>query len=192
MMNSLCSPANLPVSRVLAQRAHVADVRGDARHRREQQMVRSAAGRVEREAALGDLACRDRVPGPELVEERRELALRHELEEELDFPLVRRRDDRVRAFDQSLAVVDAERRVLPRSEVELVAGIDPDHPEVVGELDASRDADIEELLGGRGRHQAYLCCAGRPDSSGTLAWHTSHAFTTPQDRVGVLAVCEPC
>ena len=156
----------LPFSPVLPQRAHVADVRCDAGHGREQEMVGAAARRVEREAAFGDFPRIHRVARPEPVEERRELALRHQLEEELDLALVWRRDDRIRPFDQSLAVVDAERGVLAWSEVELPSGIDADHPEVVGEVDASRDADVEELLGGRDRHQAYLYCSGRPDSSG--------------------------
>ena len=76
-----------------------------------------------------------------------------------------------------------------RREVELPASLDSDHPEVIGEVDASRDADVEELLCGRSRHQAYLCCAGRPDRAEPSVAHLArihkrHSIGSAFDRLG--------
>ena len=52
----------------------------DAGHRAEKQVIRSPARRIQRKAALRDLARRDRVTRPELVEQGCQSTLRHQLE----------------------------------------------------------------------------------------------------------------
>ena len=107
---------------------------------------------VEREPAFRDLARLDRVSGTQAIEERRQRALRHELEEELDFGFIWRGCDGIGALDEAAAVVDAEGRVLARREVKIVGRDDPDHPQVVGKIHPARDANVEELVR-RSRHQ---------------------------------------
>ena len=88
-------------------------------------MICAPAAEVEGEAALGDFAAVEFVAFLELVEERSELALGNEFDEEFEEALfIGRGDDRVGALDALFAVVDAEGGVLACFERKRAAGID--------------------------------------------------------------------
>jgi len=63
------------------------------------------------------------------MQKRRELAVRHQLEEEFELSLVRRRDNRVGPLDQPFRRRHTQRRVLAGHEMEGAAGVDVDAPQ---------------------------------------------------------------
>src|SRR5438067_1395823 len=72
----------------------------------------------------------------------------HQLDEELDFVLVRRRHDRIGALASLVRTLHAERGVLARPELEFAAGIDPNAPKIGRKINSSGDPAAVKLVVG--------------------------------------------
>src|SRR5207253_2985908 len=96
-------------------------------------MVVTPALAVERERAFGAVAQPELVAGLQLVQTGSELAVRDELEEELELPLRRRGADRVGALDHLAArgVRHSDRHVLARLELDALLGRDANRPQIL-------------------------------------------------------------
>src|ERR1700676_823383 len=111
----LVIPGHWAVARfpVAVERAHVTHKWGDARNRRQQQMMGAAAPQIQGEAAFGDFAAQYGVALLQLVEVRRQFPARYQLDEKFQEPfLIRRGHDGVRSLDALSLALHAQRRVL--------------------------------------------------------------------------------
>src|ERR1700733_8014574 len=97
-------------------------------------MVLSFALGIEREFSFGDFPHQQLIAGLQFVQARSESSFRHQFEEKFDFIFKGRGDDRVRTLGPPAVVLYPERRVLPRSKLELAAGLNANHPKVGREL----------------------------------------------------------
>ena len=77
---------------------HIADKRGNARNRADQQMVRAFTGKVEGEIPFGGFSQGDLIAHLEFVKQGRNLAVRNEFEEELQEFLMGSGNNRIGAF----------------------------------------------------------------------------------------------
>src|SRR5260370_9140006 len=103
---------------VAGERADIAHEGRDSGDGTEQQMVSTLLA-IECKAALGYFAQCKLVAHLQLVQRRRQFAPRNQLEEKLQFVLVRRGDNRIGAFDMFLWRDDTQGRVLSRQQCEL-------------------------------------------------------------------------
>src|SRR5207237_988895 len=116
--------ARAPVDRV----AQNADEGRDAGHRRDHEMDGKLL--LEGEDALRPRTERDRVAHPQRPELRRELAVLHQLEEELEEGLVRGGDDRIRTLD----AIEPDGAVLSRREGVGDLGLQANHRQIRREI----------------------------------------------------------
>src|SRR5439155_5386025 len=119
-----------------ASHAHVRSHTGD---RREEIVLRVSALSVQHEEALGLFPHQQRVISLELVKHRSQAALRHELEEKLDFIFQGTGNNRIRALDHAVALVDSKRGVLTRFENQLLLRANSNRPEVRSEISSPGD-----------------------------------------------------
>jgi len=132
------------------ERAYIADKRGQPGDGGEEKVIGAAAAQIEHKAALGDLPAEQFVAGLQLVQMRRQLTLRNELDEELEPVLfVRRRDDGVGALDALAVVIDAEGGILAGLEGERPAGGDFYQPQISLEIAPFEDCGVVVFMARR-------------------------------------------
>src|SRR5690348_8473265 len=136
----------LLLSPVFLKRANVTYKRRDAGDRAKEKMFLVSAFDVERETALGNFAHRKLVTRLQFVEQRSEITLRNEFDEDFEFLFVWRGNNRISALHQLGRIFHAESGVLAGSEAEIAAGSDTDHPEVGSDIGAMRHARSIEFV----------------------------------------------
>src|SRR5439155_7836981 len=103
---------------------------------------------IEQKAALGHSSDQDLVARLQVVKLRSQLTSGHQLDEELDFVLVRRRHDGIGAFASLVRTLHAERGVLAGPELELAARIYPDAPKIGRKINSPGDPAAVKLVVG--------------------------------------------
>src|SRR5690242_12091058 len=122
--------------------ANVADKRSDARHGGNEQMVGSATAKIERKAALGDLAAKQRVSRLQLEKARRQSAMGNQFDEELEGFFVGRGNHGIGALGSKAVTLDAERGVLSRAVFEWATGIDAQDAQIRRDIAAVENARV--------------------------------------------------
>ena len=103
--------------------------------------------RVAQEQPLGALAHHHLRADAELEQGLRQLSLGNSLDEQLDLRLGGRGADRVRPLDDPTVARQADRHVLTGPERKLDLRLDPDDPQVGGEVAPGRDGCRGVFLG---------------------------------------------
>jgi hypothetical protein len=129
-------PAFFPVS---IKSANVADERSHAGYGTYQEMISTAALGIEHEPSFRNSSHEHFIAGLQSIQQRREIAGRYEFKKELEFVLVRRGHDRVRALPMLVGSFEAESCILARRELELAVRLDTDYPQLGGDVHALGD-----------------------------------------------------